>query len=72
MALAPALRVLTWPLLVLTILLLGRGWRLELSGNQGGPPVWRRMPGLVLIGSTLLAGTIWGLRFAGLLGMPIL
>jgi hypothetical protein len=30
------------------------------------------MPGLVLIGSTLLAATIWGLRFAGLLGMPIL
>jgi len=65
---APALRVLTWPFLALTLLMLGRGWYLELAGRRQGPNAWRRRSSMVLIASTLLAAALWGLRFAGLLG----
>ena len=68
LALAPALRVLTWPFLALTLLLLGRGWYLEMANRRRGPSVWRRRSSMVLIASTLLAAGLWGLRFAGLLG----
>ena len=68
LALAPALRVLTWSFLALTLLLLGRGWYLELAGRRRGPNVWRRWSSMVLIASTLLAACLWGLRLSGLLG----
>ena len=68
LALAPALRVLTWPFLALTLLLLGRGWYLELASRRREPGVWRRRSSMVLIASTLLAAGLWGLRLTGLIG----
>ncbi len=69
LALAPALRVLTWPLLAVTILMLGRGWYLEMAHRGRWRSPWRRRASLVLMASTALAVVLWGLRFAGLLGM---
>jgi hypothetical protein len=66
-ALAPALRALTWPFLGLTILILSRGWYLDLR-HQGGRSGWRNRARLVLWGSTALSLLLWGLRFGGLLG----
>lgn len=67
LALAPALRVLTYPFLALTVLFLGRGWYLQLS--HGGGMLWQRRAGRVLLASTAIAVTLWGLRFAGVLGV---
>ena len=69
LALAPALRVLTWPLLAITLLMLARGWYLQLALRGSWLSPWSRRAGLVLMGSTALAAVLWGLRFAGLLGM---
>ena len=69
LALAPALRVLTWPLLGVTILMLGRGWYLEMAHRGRWRSPWRRRASLVLMASTALAVVLWGLRFTGLLGM---
>lgn len=66
LALAPALQVLTWPFLALTVLLLGRGWYLALGGHS--VTRWRQRSSVVLAGSTVLAVVLWGLRFIGLLG----
>ena len=63
----PALRVLNYPLLALTLLTLGRGWYLQL--NHGGATVWQRRARRTLVLSTALAGILWGLRFGGVLGM---
>ena len=68
LAIAPALRVLTWPLLALTLVMLGRGWYLNLSHGERWRSIWNRRAGLVLMGSTVLAVVLWGLRLAGLLG----
>ena len=68
MALAPALQVLTWPFLALTAWMLGRGWYLEIAGRRRRATVWRVRSRKVLVFSTVLAVTLWGLRFAGLLG----
>ena len=68
LALAPALRALTWPFFVLTVLFLGRGWYLALRNRSSTR--WGRRARWVLAGSTLLSGVLWGLRFAGVLGMP--
>ena len=62
-------RVLTWPLLAVTILMLGRGWYLEMAHRGRWRSPWRRRASLVLIASTALAVVLWGLRFTGLLGM---
>jgi len=35
LAVAPVLQVLTWPLLALTGLTLGRGWYVEISQGKG-------------------------------------
>jgi len=69
LALAPALRVLTWPLLALTLVMLGRGWYLQQSHRGGWRSSWGQRAGLVLLGSTVLAAVLWSLRFTGLLGM---
>ena len=66
---APALRVLTWPLLAITLLMLGRGWYLEFADRGGWQSTWARRSTLMLAGSSALAVVLWGLRFAGLLGM---
>ena len=65
---APALRVLTWLFLVLTLLVVGRGWYLDLSHRGGWRSSWAKRSTLVLMGSTMVAAVLWGLRFAGLLG----
>ncbi len=71
LALAPALRVLNLPFLILTVVLLGRGWYLQLrSHGLHGETLWSRRSLVVLTGSTVLAAVVWGLRFGGLLGMP--
>ena len=69
LAMAPALRALTFPFLGLTVAVLARGWYLELAlpGRWRSPS--RTRARLVLIGSTGLAAVLWVLRFAGLLGM---
>ena len=69
LGLAPALRVLNWPLLALTLAMLGRGWYLDVSPGGGWRSPWARRSRLVLTASTALAALLWGLRFAGVLGM---
>ena len=69
LALAPALRVLTWPFLALTLIMLGRGWYVQLSHKGGWRSSWGQRAGLMLLGSTVLAVALWSLRFTGLLGM---
>ena len=66
LAVAPALRVLTYPFLGLTLLFLGRGWYLQTRPHRMTP--WRRRALVVLEGSTILSASLWGLRFGGLLG----
>ena len=69
LAAAPALRVLTWPFLVLTAVMLIRGWYLELSHGGRWSSSWRRKASVVLAGSTVLAVVLWTLRFTGVLGV---
>ena len=68
LAFAPALRVLTWPFLVVAVLMLARGWWLELSHEGRWRSSWRKRATVVLITSTALSVVLWTLRFAGLLG----
>ena len=67
LVIAPALRVLNGPFLALTVLVLARGWYLQLS--HGRVTVWQRRAGTVLLLSTATSITLWAVRFAGLLGM---
>ncbi len=70
LALVPALRVLNYPFLALTIFFLSRGWYLQIRDHGfGGDTLWSHRGQVVLIISTLLAVILWGLRFGGLLGM---
>ena len=69
LALAPALRVLTYPFLALTVLFLARGWYLVATGRRPRT-LWGRRSRLALVLSTLVAVVVWGLRFAGVLGAP--
>jgi len=68
LALAPALQVLTWPFLVITVLMLARGWWLAPSHGSLWGTGWKNRATVTLIVSTLLAVVLWTLRFAGLLG----
>ncbi len=68
LAFAPALRVLTWPFLVVTVLMLARGWWLAPSHGSWWGSKWKNRATLTLAASTVLAVVLWGLRFAGLLG----
>ncbi len=68
-AVAPALRVLNVPFLVLTIVMLGRAWYLELKKTDHWRGIWAQRSRKVLVASTLVSIVIWGLRFGGLLGM---
>ena len=68
LAVAPALRVLTWPLLALAIILLSRGWYLQLAHGWNLGSSVRKKAFATLAVSTVLAGLLWGLRFAGVLG----
>jgi hypothetical protein len=51
--------------LAFTVLMLARGWWLAPS-HWGS--AWKNRATYTIIASTALAGTLWGLRFAGLLG----
>ena len=68
LAFAPALQALTWPFLAVTVLMLARGWWLAPSHGSWRGPAWKNRATYTLIVSTVLAVTLWGLRFAGLLG----
>jgi len=68
LALVPALQVLTWPFLVITVLMLARGWWLAPSHGSLWGAGWKNRAMVTLILSTVLAAVLWGLRFAGLLG----
>ncbi len=68
LAFAPALQWLTWPFLAITVLMLARGWWLAPSHGSWWGPAWKNRATYTLITATVLAATLWGLRFAGLLG----
>ena len=68
LALAPALQVLTWPFLAINVILLARGWWLAPSHGSWWGPKWKNRATYTLIASTVLAVTLWGLRFASVLG----
>ena len=65
---APALQWLTGPLLAITVLMLARGWWLAPSHGSLWGPDWKNRATYTLISATVLSATLWGLRFAGLLG----
>ncbi len=67
-AIAPALRVLNIPFLILTILMLGRAWYLELEKTDHWRGFWAQRSRKVLIATTVVSVAIWGLRFGGILG----
>ena len=50
--------------------MLGRGWYLNVSRGSDWCSPWAMRSGLVLVALTILAVSLWGLPFAGLLGMP--
>ena len=68
LALAPALQVLTWPFLAVTVFMLARGWWLAPSHGSLWGPAWKNRAMVTLIASTALSAVLWTLRFAGLLG----
>ena len=68
LASVPALQVFTWPFLVITVLMLARGWWLAPSHGSLWGPDWKNRTTYTLISATVLSATLWGLRFAGLLG----
>ena len=65
---APALQVLTYPFLALTVLTLGRGWILESKSKTHWRGSWARRSSVILVASTVASVVLWGLRFAGVLG----
>lgn len=65
-ALAPALRVLTWPLLGLTVALIGWGWGRRI--RHGHASDWSRRSDWLLVGSTLLAAVLWLYRWVAMGG----
>lgn len=64
-ALAPALQVVTIPLGVLGGAFIVRAWWLQLRHGIGG--LWPRRSLALLSASTMVAATLWSLRFLGLL-----
>ncbi len=48
--------------------MLARGWWLAPSHGSLWGSAWKNRATYTIIASTALAGTLWGLRFAGLLG----
>ena len=68
LAFAPASRVLTWPFLVVAVLMLARGWWLAPSHGSWWGPKWKNRATITLVVSTVLSVVLWTLRFAGLLG----
>jgi len=50
------------------VLMLARGWWLAPSHGSLWGPDWKNRAAYTLISATVLSATLWGLRFAGLLG----
>jgi len=50
------------------VLMLARGWWLAPSHGSWWGPDWKNRATYTLISATVLSATLWGLRFAGLLG----
>jgi hypothetical protein len=67
-AIAPALRALNIPFLILTVLMLSRAWYLELEPTGHWRGFWAIRSRKVLIASTAVSLAVWSLRFGGLLG----
>jgi hypothetical protein len=67
-AIAPALRLLTIPFLLLTIVMLGRAWRLELKATGHFRGLWAERSRRILLISTVISIAVWGMRFGGFLG----
>jgi hypothetical protein len=69
LAIAPALQVLMWPFLAITVIMLSRGWYLEFANWKGwNRSTWSRRSFIILTGSTVLAVSLWTMRFAGVFG----
>ena len=69
LAIAPALQALTWPFLAVTIIMLSRGWYLEAaSWKRLRRSTWSRRSFTILMVSTVLAVSLWTLRFADVFG----
>ncbi|MCH8884878.1 MAG: hypothetical protein IIA41_15470 [SAR324 cluster bacterium] len=60
LALAPALRALTYPLFALTVLLLGWGWRRRWMQRHAGGLA--RRSAIILVLSTVAAAALWTYR----------
>jgi len=68
LAIAPALQVLTWLFLLFTSAMLARGWWLVPSHGIWRGSAWKNRATYTLVASTILAFSLWGLRFAGEMG----
>jgi len=69
LAIAPALQVLTWPFLAITVVMLSRCWYLEwASWKKWRRSAWSRWSFKILIASTVLAGSIWAFRLDDVFG----
>ena len=66
LAIAPALQVATIPLAAIGGAFLARAWYLQIGHGVSG--VWPLRSLVTLMVSTAVAGTLWGLRFGGILG----
>ena len=66
MAAAPALQVLTFPFMAISVAMLARGW--YLSYSHSARMIWQKRSRITLFASTVLAIGLWGLRFVGILG----
>ncbi|PKB71286.1 MAG: hypothetical protein BZY87_06185 [SAR202 cluster bacterium Io17-Chloro-G6] len=62
------MQVLTWPLLVVNLLMLARGWWLAPSHGRLWGTRWENRATVTLILSTGLSVVLWTFRFAGVLG----
>ena len=68
LAIAPAFQVLTWPFLVFTVAMLARGWWLAPPHGSWRGSAWKNRTTYTLVALTILAFSLWGLRFAGKMG----
>ena len=68
LAIEPDLQVLTWTFLVFTMAMLARGWWLAPSHGTWRGAAWKNRSTYTLVASTILAFSLWGLRFAGKMG----
>ena len=68
LALAPALRELTWPLFIVSLLVLSRSWYLEASGRKAPKSRWKTTSSVVVLLSTTFWVAVWWIRFVRVFG----